>query len=43
VIFLLMLLLTDLMFLNEGDFKYDPDYKVSGRRSRSRGWRVLFH
>ncbi|KAI9917733.1 hypothetical protein PsorP6_012650 [Peronosclerospora sorghi] len=27
VIFLTMLLLTDLLFLDEGNFKFDPDYK----------------
>ncbi|KAE8903681.1 hypothetical protein PF005_g15117 [Phytophthora fragariae] len=27
VIFLVMLLMTDLLFLNESDFKFDPDYK----------------
>ena len=35
VIFLLMLLMVDLLFLNEGDFKYDPDYKVRQRDGKT--------
>ncbi|CAI5740802.1 unnamed protein product [Hyaloperonospora brassicae] len=40
VIFLLLLLLIDLLFLNEGDFKYDPDYKVR-QRTKKRFFCVL--